>query len=184
MTKIGYYPINRKIYIVIRAYNDKMLDEIDKKVLEELQKNADRKIYQLEKATQLPRSTIHNRIKKLKKQEVIRNIKAVVDPVKLGLHVCVMVNIVTSSEEGVHEIARKIACMKNVEEVYITLGEFDIIAKIRFKDNQELADFIFNDKTGLKVMKGIVRTESTSCVEAVKEEGILEAAEETNEKIA
>lgn len=154
-----------------------MLDEIDKKVLDELQKNADRKIHQLEKATQLPRSTIHHRIKNLKKQGVIKNIKAVIDPVKLGLYLCVLVHIVTSSAEGVHEIARKISLMKNVEEVYITLGEFDIIAKVRLKDNKELADFIFNDKTGLKVMKGILRTESTSCVEAVKEEGILEAAE-------
>jgi Lrp/AsnC family transcriptional regulator for asnA, asnC and gidA len=154
-----------------------MLDEIDKKVLGELQKNADRKIYQLEKATQLPRSTIHNRIKKLKKQNVIKKIKAVVDPVKLGLNLCVMVHIVTSSAEGVHEIAKKIAFMKNVEEVYLTLGAFDIIAKMRFKDNQDLTEFIFNDKTGLKVTKGIVRTETMSCVEAIKEDGILEAVE-------
>lgn len=178
LINIGYFPRNSKIYIGISEFYSKMLDNIDKKVLNELQKNADRKIHQLEKATQLPRSTIHHRIKKLKKEGVIKNIKAVVDPAQLGLNLCVLVHIVTSSAEAVHEIAKKIANMKNVEEVYITLGVFDIIAKIRFKDNNELADFIFNDKTGLKVMKGIERTETMSCVEAVKEEGVLEAMEE------
>jgi len=44
------------------------MDKIDKKILSELQKDADRRIFQIEKATQIPRSTIHNRIKKLKKE--------------------------------------------------------------------------------------------------------------------
>jgi DNA-binding Lrp family transcriptional regulator len=150
-----------------------MLDNKDKKILIELQKDADRKIHQFEKEIKLPRATIHNRIQKLKREKIITKIKAVVDPEKIGLNVCVMVHVVISFKRGVHEIAEKISKMPNVEEVYITAGVFDIIAKIRFKNNQELSDFIFNDKTGLKVIEGVERTESMICLETIKENGIL-----------
>jgi DNA-binding Lrp family transcriptional regulator len=149
------------------------MDKIDKKIIAELQKDADRKIHQLEKATLIPRSTIHNRISKLKKEKVITKIKAVVEPAALGLNVCVLIHIVTSSKQGAHAIAEKFAKLQNVEEVYLVAGVFDIIAKIRFKNNAELSEFIFNDKTGLKVWPGIERTESMICLETVKENGIL-----------
>jgi DNA-binding Lrp family transcriptional regulator len=57
-------------------------------------------------------------------------------------------------------VAKRIANMPNVEEVYITAGVFDIIAKVRFKNNEELSKFIFDDKTGIKVIEGVERTES------------------------
>ncbi|MBW3020056.1 Lrp/AsnC family transcriptional regulator [Candidatus Woesearchaeota archaeon] len=149
------------------------MDEIDVKILEELQQDADRKIYQIEKKTKIPRSTIHNRIKKLKSDKVISKIKAVVDPLKLNLNVTALVHIVVSFKKGVHAIADEISKLQNVEEVYITSGVFDIIAKVRFKNNEELSRFIFDDKTGLKVREGIERTETMICLERHKENGVL-----------
>jgi Lrp/AsnC family transcriptional regulator for asnA, asnC and gidA len=150
------------------------MDKIDKTVINELQRDADRRIFQLEKATQIPRSTIHNRIKKLKKEKTITKIKAVVDPIKLGLNICVMLHVVTSSRKGAHAVAHRISKLPNTEEVYLTAGMYDIIAKIRFRNNQELSDFIFDDKTGIKVWEGVERTESMICLETIKENGILE----------
>ena len=150
------------------------MDKIDKRIINELQKDADRKIFQLEKATQIPRSTIHNRIQKLKKENVIKKIKAVVDPVKLDLNVCVLLHVVTSSRQGAHSVAEKLAKRQNVEEVFLTAGMYDIIAKIWFRNNQELSDFVFNDKTGIKVWEGVERTESMICLETIKENRVLE----------
>ena len=150
------------------------LDKKDMKILVELQLDSDRKIHQYEKRISLPRSTIHNRIKRMKKEGVIKQIKAVVDPEKLGLDVCALIHIVVSYRKGVYVIARKLSRMVNVEEVNITAGAFDIIAKVRFKNNKELSDFIFNEKTGIKVWQGVVRTESMICVDTVKENGVLE----------
>lgn len=152
------------------------MDEIDKQILTELQKDADRRMYQLEKLTKIPRSTIHNRIQKLKKDKIITQIKAVVDPEKLNLNVCALIHIVVSFKKGVHDIAQRLTKLRNVEEIYITAGVFDIIAKVRFQNNKDLSDFIFNDKTGLKVWEGIERTESMICLETIKENGVLETA--------
>lgn len=151
-----------------------MTDEIDKQILIELQKDADRRMYQLEKITKIPRSTIHNRIQKLKKDKVITQIKAVVDPEKINLTVCALIHVVVSFKKGVHVIAQKLSSLKNVEEVYITAGVFDVIAKVRFKSNKELSEFIFNDKTGIKIWDGVERTESMICLETIKENGVLE----------
>ena len=150
------------------------MDRIDKTIIEELQKDADRKFHQIEKATRIPRSTIHNRVKKLKKEGVIEKLKAIVDPEKLGLNVCVLVHTVVSNRKGVHAIAERLSRQKNVQEVYITAGVFDIIVKVRFRSNKELAEFIFNDETGLKKWPGVERTESMICLESIKENGILE----------
>ena len=152
-----------------------MVDKNDLKIIKELQTNADRKIHQLEKAVKLPRSTIHNRIKKLKQEKVITQIKAVVDPEKINLSVCVLIHIVVSFKQGVHTLATKLSKKTNIEEVYITAGMFDIIAKARFHNNKELSEFIFNDKTGLKSWEGVERTESMICLETIKENGVLES---------
>ena len=151
-----------------------MLDDIDQQIIVELQKDADRKVYQLERVLKVPRSTIHNRIQKLKKSGIITKIKAVANAKALGLNVCAMIHVVVSFKKGVHLIAEKLSKMPNVEEVYITAGEYDLIAKVRFKDNEALSNFIFNDKNGLKVMEGVERTESMICLETIKENGLLE----------
>ena len=106
-----------------------MLDKKDRIILNELQTDADRKIYQLEKSTLLPRSTIHNRIKRLKRDGVIQKIKAVVDPRELDLNVTALVHIIVTFKKGARTIAERISKLDNVEEVHLTAGEFDIIAK-------------------------------------------------------
>jgi DNA-binding Lrp family transcriptional regulator len=150
------------------------MDKKDKIILEQLQTNADLKIHQLERAVMLPRSTIHHRIQKLKREKVVTKIKAVVDPDKIGLSVCVLIHIVVSFKQGVHGIAERLSKLTNVEEVYITAGVFDIVAKVRFKDNRSLSTFIFDDKKGIKSWDGVERTESMICLETIKENGILE----------
>ena len=72
------------------------MDKKDKLIVEQLQVNADLRIHQMEKEVMLPRSTIHHRIQKLKREGVITKIKAVVDPDKIGLPVCVLIHIVVS----------------------------------------------------------------------------------------
>jgi|TARA_B100002003_G_C14099189_1_gene528637 Lrp/AsnC family transcriptional regulator for asnA, asnC and gidA len=150
-----------------------MLDKKDRIILNELQTDADRKIYQLEKSTLLPRSTIHNRIKRLKRDGVIQKIKAVVDPRELDLNVTALVHIIVTFKKGARTIAERISKLDNVEEVHLTAGEFDIIAKVRFHSNKDISNFIFGEKGGLKCWEGIERTESMICVDTVKENGIL-----------
>ncbi len=152
-----------------------MLDKIDRKILEELQQNADRKIWELEKKLNIPRTTIHNRIQKLKREQVIRKIKAVVDREKLGRPLTVLVHLVITSKDSAHDIANKLKRLPEVEEVYILAGQFDIMAKVNLMGTKELGKFIFDQKAGLRSWPGIERTESMVVLDGF-EDGVISSS--------
>ena len=60
------------------------LDAKDKKILEQLQKNARQSIAQIAKKTLLPRDVVVYRIKKLEQSKVIRAHHTLLNPQKLG----------------------------------------------------------------------------------------------------
>lgn len=147
------------------------MDDIEKRILNELQINSARSVTELSKVLRLPRTTINNRIIKLKKQGVIERFKAILDMKKIGKPVTVLVHLVITSKESAAEVAIRLKKMYNVEDVYITAGQFDIILKVRFESNEELSKFIFDSKTGLRSWPSVERTDSMIVLEKVKENG-------------
>ena len=151
-----------------------MVDKIDALLLDELQKDSSRKIHELAKQLRLPRSTVYNRIKRLEQEGVIKGYKAVVDAEKIGRPVTAFVNVITSGLNQ-KEIARHLSGLGMVEEVFVVTGPYDLIAKVRLKDNAELGKFVFDEKTGVKSMKSTLRTESHVVMETLKENGVVPA---------
>jgi len=149
------------------------MDETDKKILMELQGNSNQNTTKLSKTLNIPRTTINNRIRKLEKERVIERYKAVLNWKNAGKSVCALIHIVISSKESVYDVAERLRKMKNVEEIFVTAGQFDIIAKVRLKTNDELAEFIFDPKAGLRSLPSIERTESMIVLDTVKENGTL-----------
>ena len=148
------------------------MDSIDEAILEELERKSNWRFHQLADLLNIPRSTLHNRIKKLERIGVIRTYKAVVDHRKLGRPVTAFVNIVIASEQSAEEIANHITQLSCVEEVHIVTGQFDLIAKARFGDTEELGRFLFDKTVGLRSLDGIVRTESMVVLHTRKEMGL------------
>lgn len=149
-----------------------MLNHKDFRILAELEKNSGQKISILAKRLGMPRSSLHARIKRLEREGVIRTYKAVLDNEKTGMPLTVMVHIVITSKQNAKDIADRLKKMHNVEEIYIVAGPFDIIIKIRLKNTNELAKFIFGE-TGLRSWQGVERTESMIVLSAEKEYGLL-----------
>ncbi len=149
-----------------------MLDKTDALLLEELQKDSSRKIHELAKLLRLPRSTVYNRIKRLEQDGVITGYKAVVDSAKAGRPVTVFVNIVTTGHSQ-KEVAKHLSSLGIVEEVFVVTGPYDLIAKVRLKDNTELGKFIFDERAGIKGLKSTLRTESNVVLETLKENGAI-----------
>jgi DNA-binding Lrp family transcriptional regulator len=145
------------------------MDHIDTAILGELEINSNRKFHQLAKILNIPRSTLHNRIKKLEKTGVIKTYKAILNYDKLDKTVTAFVNIVITSEQSAEEVADRIKHLPSVEEVHIVTGQFDLIAKVRFKNTQELGTFIFDKHAGLRSFDGVERTESMIVLNTKKE---------------
>ncbi len=59
--------------------------------------------------------------------------------------------------EGINAVAEALSAIDGVAEVYSVSGPHDLVAMLRVKDNDDLADLVTNKM--LKV-KGIIRTET------------------------
>ena len=150
-----------------------MIDGTDMEILRELAKNSKRKIHQLAGVLRYPRSTIHSRIRKMEKGGIIKTYIAIVDQSKIGRPVTAFVHLVITSKQSAHEVANKLRAFPFVEEVHVVTGQYDLIAKVRFKDTKDLGKFIFDEEKGLRTMSGVDRTETMIVVSTEKEYGLL-----------
>ncbi|MAF35477.1 hypothetical protein CMO91_06570, partial [Candidatus Woesearchaeota archaeon] len=101
-------------------------------------------IARIAKKTHDPSTTIHYNIKKLEKEGKILTYKAVFDYGKIDEGFCSFVLVTLSSETygDPEKIAKKIALHPEVESCDIITGDWELIVKIRTKDQNEYYQFI------------------------------------------
>lgn len=154
------------------------LDGKDVEILRELGKNAREPLKRLSRRTGISISTLHDRIKRLERECVIKGYRLEIDPDKVGKSVTAMVLVSMKyfypEEKGAlsqDEIAKKIATFPEVQEVFIMAGEWDIWIKAKCSTNLELADFVTKK---LRKMKGIDKTLTYNVMYRIKDTSIVE----------
>lgn len=150
-----------------------MLDEKDRKILRELERDCRQRTNQIAKATNIPVTTVHNRIKKLSATGHIASFRAVLNPEKLDkpLVSFVFVSLNRNSAEqneskSDKEIISKIASHAAVQEVHTVTGDWDLLLKIRAKDIGELEGIITSE---LREPKLIDRAQTICAMATYKE---------------
>ena len=140
------------------------LDDIDRKILALLQKNARISFRDIADAVGISVGTVHNRIKKLESLGIIRGYTTLLDPYKLGFE---LTALILMQVDGAHivEVEREIAKHREVCGVYDITGDFDILVIARFRTREELNNFI---KSILK-LPHIKRTVTSIALNIVKE---------------
>lgn len=139
------------------------MDEKDEKILRLLQENSKLTTQQISKKTLMPITTVHNRIKKLEKEGVIKKYTLELDNKKLGKNICAYIHITVDYKllkeikMSQHELAKKLKQFEFVEEAAMVTGGTDIIIKIRVKDIDELDDFVTKK---LRNINGIEKTQT------------------------
>ncbi len=112
------------------------LDEIDRKILAELQENADRSLDEIARKVGSSKTPVWNRIRKMREQGVIRQQTVILDPDALGLEACFFVLIRTSEHEADWQKAFLETVRKRPEvlEAHRLAGDIDYILKVRVKN--------------------------------------------------
>ncbi|UCH30974.1 MAG: Lrp/AsnC family transcriptional regulator, partial [Candidatus Bathyarchaeota archaeon] len=89
-----------------------------------------------------PSTTIHYNIKKLEKERAIRTYKAVFDYKKIDEGFCVYLFVKLTAIAGAHpdKIIDELARYEEVESADLLAGEWDIVLKVRTKDQDEFYD--------------------------------------------
>ena len=145
------------------------MDKIDLLILDELQKDADRSIYKLAKYLGLKRSTVYNRINKLKKQKIIKGYHAIIDYEKIGRPIRAIILVRHKKTTNVEDLFKDIVKEPEVEAIYLITGGFDVMIKARFKDMSDVSEFILNKLSKPSLATKIVRTETIMTLGAFKE---------------
>lgn len=127
------------------------IDSVDKKILNILQKNNKISYNRLAKKLKMAASTVHNRVKNMEKNGLIKNYSAILDLEKAGYHSAALLGLSVDPLK-MEAIAKKLSLFKNVQLVAISTGDHDIIAQIIAKNDKNLWRFI-NEK--IKTIDGI-----------------------------
>jgi Lrp/AsnC family transcriptional regulator, leucine-responsive regulatory protein len=144
------------------------LDELDFLLLEQLTRDSNIPLQKLSALFNQPKSTIHNRIKRLENSNTISNYLVKVNFDNLGYNLLsyVMITYEKNPENYDQEqVALMIREIPQVEEVSLIAGEFDILIKVRFQSIQQLSDFSVKK---LKSIPGVAKTISHVVLKEIK----------------
>lgn len=139
------------------------LDAKDKEILEWLKSNSKMTVLQISKKMGIPPTTVHNRIKQLETNGIIKGYSIVVDKSKMGLPISVVILATIQYDHSrtkkfsQKEVAKQIKNIRGVESVEIVTGKIDMIVKANLESIQVLDEFIL-DK--LRNIEGIGNTET------------------------
>ena len=141
------------------------IDEVDKKILDLFNEDGRMSYRKISRRLNISIGTVHNRIEKLMSSGVIKKFAPVIDHSKLGYNLTTIIGVRVKG--GVLENWEdKTAYYKNVLCMYDVTGEFDAILVARFKDTEELNEFVKN----LLKEPEVQRTYTQTVLNIVKED--------------
>jgi Lrp/AsnC family transcriptional regulator len=119
------------------------MDEIDRLLLEILQQDATLSLAQMAERVGLSPTPCWKRIQKLEARGVIMCRVAIVDPVRVGVGLSVLVNVEAGehSPEWLQRFSAGVGGMPEVMEVYRTAGEVDYVLRVAVADMAEYDTF-------------------------------------------
>ncbi len=118
-----------------------------------------------------PSTTIHYNIKKLENEGAIKTYKAVFDYKKIeeGFCVYILVSLSPSEYSDPERIPRALTKHKEVESIDLVTGEWELIVKVRTKDQDEYYNFLKN----VISQKGVQKTVTVTSIKQFKTEFVL-----------
>ncbi len=120
-----------------------LIDELDRKILREIQADNTRSLDDLAKIVGSSKTPVWNRIKKLRQSGVIKADVSVLDPEALGLESCFFVLVRTSEHEKEWQdrFLKALRERPEVMEAHRLAGDIDYILKVRVKNARAYDEF-------------------------------------------
>lgn len=130
------------------------IDSTDRELIEALQNNAKARLSSIAKATGIPVTTIHNRIKRLEKEGIISGYTIRLNHKKLGTKLHALI-FITANRVDQEELAKTLKRVHGVKNVQILTGNYDMLLDVRVADVDALNNFVIHE---LRTLNGIDKT--------------------------
>jgi Lrp/AsnC family transcriptional regulator for asnA, asnC and gidA len=138
------------------------IDNLDRKILELLQKDGRMAYTDIAKKLIVSGGTIHQRINKMTEAGIIKGTQVLINYEKIGYDVTTLLGIYLKSAKDLGKVIDKLKTMKEVVEVYYTTGAYALIIKVHNKNIKDFHHFLV-DK--LQNIPEIQSTESFICLD-------------------
>lgn len=146
------------------------MDRLDFELLGLLEEDSSVSVSRLASKLGVPKTTLFDRVKKLRKEGVIKKFTIVKDFEKLGLDAgaFIMVKFTPLSDKHYSQkkCAEQIAKLSGIQEVHIISGEYDIVVKAVAKNLKELGKIVVEK---LREVPGVSETLTCSIFDTMKE---------------
>ncbi len=130
------------------------IDEVAKRIIEELQRDGRRSYAALAKTIGLSEAAVRQRVQRLVDSGAMQ-VVAVTDPLQVGFHRQAMVGI--RAEGDLVRVADELAKIDEVDYVVITAGSFDILLELVCEDDDHLLQLL---SERIRVLPGVRDTET------------------------
>ena len=130
------------------------LDDVDRRIIELLQRDGRLPYAQLGPAVGLSQAAARQRVQRLIDSKVIQ-IVAVADPRVLGFTRQAMIGL--KIEGDTRRVANAVAALPEVEYVVLTAGALDMLVEVVVEDDEQLL-YVLNDK--IRAIDGVQTTET------------------------
>ncbi|HEX3005258.1 MAG TPA: Lrp/AsnC family transcriptional regulator [Angustibacter sp.] len=137
-----------------RAGNGGVLDEVSKRIIEQLQEDGRRPYAAIGKAVGLSEAAVRQRVQRLLDAGVMQ-IVAVTDPLQVGFSRQAMIGI--RAEGDLTAVADQLADMPEVDYVVVTAGSFDLLVEAVCENDDALLELI---STRIRTIPGVRTTET------------------------
>ena len=134
-----------------------ILDGIDKKILKMLMENSRRPILELAKNIGISGAAIHQRLRKLEKQNLISGSNIKVNTKILGYTTMAFIGIFLDRATNNKTVVNQLKEIKEILECHYTTGDWSILAKLICKDNEDLMEILTKK---IQTINGVARTET------------------------
>jgi Lrp/AsnC family leucine-responsive transcriptional regulator len=150
----------------------KTLDRIDRKILQELQREGRLSNTELARRVNLSPTPCSERVKLLERQGFIRGYEAKLDPKLLNLELLVFVEIslLRTSPDVFAEFSKTVLELPEVLECHLVSGNFDYLIKARVADMKAYRELLGET---LLTLPGVSDSRTYVVMEEVKENQIL-----------
>ncbi|MGW8884496.1 Lrp/AsnC family transcriptional regulator [Streptomyces sp. NPDC055749] len=135
------------------------MDEIDRALIAELQRDATQAYSALGKAVGLSAGAAHERVRKLRERGVIRRTTVEVEPAALGHGVLAFVMVDSSAWMG--DSAAAFAAIPEIQEAHVIAGAASVLVKVRTATTEELQQVLRR----LYAIEGVSGTHATVALE-------------------
>ncbi len=138
------------------------IDNLDKKILGILSKNARIPFKDVAAECNVSRAAIHQRVQHLMEQGVITGSGFDVNPKSLGYTTCTYVGITLERGNMYKDVVERLLEIPEIVECHFTTGSYTMLVKLYARDNEQLMDLLNNKMQGIE---GVVATETLISLE-------------------